>query len=293
MSIVSVRKCSSTGLWQIICTDVKAAILKPAIRIAVLVWVFQIVIFAYVIPYVLYRTATDAIEPDAAEVLRSGLDLPVLGEYVSASVPLYGIPVGLAVGAILVCSDYQSKTLGVLLARIPKRWWLGVSRLVTMAVISLMMAMCSFIAAAICSTIFAAIGGAGFGFHFGATMLGLGATALGLFSYAVLGSVFGYLTRSILGAVMAGLGWTFGIEMLGIAMLSGSSDFFKVLHGLTLTGNIGSLPAALDRTGLLSAQPTLGVNTLHSGPVALVFIICWLVVCASLGIFLLCKRDVT
>lgn len=121
-------------------------------------------------------------------------------------------------------------------------------------------------------------------------MLGLGATTLGLFSYAVLGSLFGYLTRSILGAVMLGLGWTFGMETLGIGMLSGSSDFFKVLHGVTLTGNTGSLPTALDRTVAISAQ--LGVNTLHSGPVALVFIICWLVVCASLGIFLLCRRDV-
>ncbi|MEW6943778.1 hypothetical protein [Trueperella pyogenes] len=293
MSTVSVQKSSSTDLWQIVRTDVKAASLKPAIRITVLIWVLQIVIFAYVIPYILYHTATDAIGLEAAEALRAGLDLSVLGEYVTASVPLYGIPVGVVVGAILVCSDYELKTLGVLLARIPKRWWLGVSRLVTMAVVSLIMALCSFIAAATCSTIFTAIQGTEFGFNFGGTMLGLGATTLGLFSYAVLGSLFGYLTRSILGAVMLGLGWTFGIETLGIGMLSGSSDFFKFLHGVTLTGNIGSLPTALDRTAVLSIQPQLGVNTLHSGSVALLFIICWLVVCSSVGIFLLCRRDVS
>lgn len=293
MSTVSVQKSSSTDLWHIIRTDLKAALLKPAIRIAVLIWVLQIVIFAYVIPYILYHTATDAIAPEAAEALRAGLDLPVLGEYVTASVPIYGIPVGVAVGVILVCSDYQSKTLGVLLARIPKRWWLGISRLVTMAFVSLAMALCSFIAAAICSTIFTAIRGTGFDFHFSSTLLGLGATTLGIFSYAVLGSLFGYLTRSILGAVMLGLGWTFGVETLGIGMLSGSSNFFRLLHGVTLTGNIGSLPIALDRTAVLSAQPTLGVNTLHSGPVALIFITCWLVVCAFLGTFLLCRRDVS
>ncbi|SPT52919.1 ABC-type transport system involved in multi-copper enzyme maturation, permease component [Actinomyces bovis] len=293
MSAVSVQKSSSTGLWQIVRTDMKAASLKPAIRIAVLIWVLQIVIFAYVIPYILYHTATDAIGLEAAEALRAGLDLSVLGEYVTASVPLYGIPVGVVVGAILVCSDYELKTLGVLLARIPKRWWLGVSRLVTMAVVSLIMALYSFIAAAICSTIFTAIQGTGFGFDFGGTMLGLGATTLGLFSYAVLGSLFGYLTRSILGAVMLGLGWTFGIETLGIGMLAGSSNFFKVLHGFTLTGNIGSLPTALDRTEVLSALSSPGVNALHSGSVALLFIICWLVVCASLGTFLLCRRDVS
>lgn len=292
MNTVSVQKSSSTDLWQIVRTDVKAATLRPAIRIAVLIWVLQIVIFAYVIPYIVYRTATDAIGPEAAEALQAGLELSVLGEYVTASVPLYGIPVGVTVGAILVCSDYESRTLGILLARIPKRWWLGVSRLVTMAVVSLVMALCSFIAAAICSTIFTAIRGVGFGFDFGGTVLGLGATTLGLFSYAVLGSLFGYLTRSILGAVMLGLGWTFGIETLGIGMLSGSSGFFKVLHRFTLTGNIGSLPAALDRTEVLSLLSSPGVNMLHSGLVAFIFIICWLVVCASLGISLLCRRDV-
>ncbi|WP_461175901.1 hypothetical protein, partial [Trueperella pyogenes] len=67
MSTVSVQKSSSTDLWQIVRTDVKAASLKPAIRITVLIWVLQIVIFAYVIPYILYHTATDAIGLEAAE----------------------------------------------------------------------------------------------------------------------------------------------------------------------------------------------------------------------------------
>lgn len=293
MRDVSIQESRSAGLVRIIRTDLKATFRRPAIRIATIIWVLQIVIFAYVIPFILYRTAADAIAPEVAKALGAGLDLAVLGEYVTASVPIYGIPVGITVGAILVGSDYQSKTLGVLLARIPKRWCLGVSRLVAMMSVSMAMALCSFIAAGICSAVFSGIRGAGFVLHFGSILSGLGATTLGLFSYAVLGSLFGYLTRSILGAVMLGLGWTFGIETLAIGMLSGSSGFFRQLYGMTLTGNIGSLPTALDRTGILSAQAPLGVNTLHSGSVALTFIVCWFIVCASFGIILLSRRDVS
>lgn len=292
MSAVSVQNGLSKDLWRIIRADLKGAMLRPSIRIAVLFWIVQIVVFAYGIPYVLYRSSIDGIGPETAEALRASLELPVLGEYVTASVPFYGIPVGVAVGAILICSDYESKTLGVLLARIPKRWWLGVSRLIAIAVVCLIMALSSFIAAAICSTIFTVIRGSDFEFHFGGTLLALGATTLGLFSYAVLGALFGYLTRSTLGAVMLGLGWTFGVETLCIGILSGSSDVFKFLHGFTLTGNIGSLPSALDKTAVLSMQPLLGVNTLHSGLVAVVIIACWLLACAFLGISLLCRRDV-
>ena len=92
MSAVSVQNGLSTDLWRIVRADLKAAMLRPSIRIAVLIWILQIVIFAYGIPYVLYRSSIDGIGPETAEALRASLELPVLGEYVTASVPSMAFP---------------------------------------------------------------------------------------------------------------------------------------------------------------------------------------------------------
>lgn len=263
---------------------------RPATWIIVGIWLALNLSFAYLFPYLSYRTGTptgpDGTAPAAqllAEVLPANLVPNVLGGY-----PLFGGALVLILGALMTGSEYGFGTLKTVLIQRPRRTEVLGGMLGVLAVVVLALGAASFALSAGASSLIAAAESAPGTFP-PATELarGLASGWLILGMWGLLGMLAGIVFRGTSLAIGLGLVWALVIENLirGTAALL---DVFDTVQRALPGVNAGSLVAVLG-----AGRGTPGVTAVVGGTQATVVLACYAIGFVLVAGILLTRRDVT
>lgn len=266
---------------------------RPAAWIIVGSWLTLNLTFAYLLPYLSYRTGTTTGPRDAAPpaqllagVLPANLVPTVLGGY-----PLFGGALVLILGALMTGGEYGFGTLKMLLTQGPRRIEVLGGMIGALAVVVLTLGVASFALSASASSLIAATESASGTFPPTAELArGLASGWLILGMWGLLGALAGIAFRGTALAVGLGLVWVLVIENLirGTAALLDVVDTVqRALPGV----NAGSLVAALSLDGPGRATP--GVAAVVNGTQAAVVLACYAVGFVLAAGLLLARREVT
>jgi ABC-type transport system involved in multi-copper enzyme maturation permease subunit len=254
------------------------------------IWCAQIILFAYLVSYLIYRFVPHLTAGQAAR-LHHALLPAQLGSQVLDSMPVYGGPVMLIIGALLAGGDHRWGTLRTLLARRPGRAEFLAGRAATMAAVMLAISVLSLVISGVCSTVIAVIS------HFpagwpsaGSLLLHLAALWLICLAWAMTGFALAVLTRSLTAAIGIGLMWTLVVENI-VAGLSASVPALAELRKGLLSAATGSLAQALSGSAVPSGVP--GVASVVSGPVAALVLVLYVAAGFGAAVLVFRRRDVT
>lgn len=265
---------------------------RPAIWILVGVWLALNLTFAYLFPYLSYRTGEPAGPGDAAPTdqllaaaLPANLVPNVLGGY-----PLFGGAIVLILGALITGSEYGFGTMKTLLTQRPRRIEVLGGILGALVVVVLGLGVASFTISAGASSLVAAAESAPGTFPPAAELArGLASGWLILGMWGLLGALAGIAFRGTALAVGLGLVWALVIENLirgAAALLDVFEPVLRALPGV----NAGSLVAALTTAG--EGRGTPGVSAVVGGTQAAVVLACYAVGFVLVAGTLLARRDV-
>lgn len=257
---------------------------RPAVRILAIVWSAQIVGFAYALSYVLHKTAPD----QTADLLRSLLPARA-ADFIVGSLPLYGGPVLVILGAVVSGTDFRTGSLATLLPRFPDRGSFLLGRFVALSVVTACYALVTLVLSAVSSLGVALAEDLAVAWPGPLEWLrGFAVIWLIMTAFAGLGGAIGVLTRSLPVAIAVGLLWTPGAENV-LALVSGGVEALHPLRAVLLSPSAGSLAAAMAPAG--SSAP--GVAAISSPGVAVAVLACWIVVPLLISMLVFNRRDVT
>jgi ABC-2 type transport system permease protein len=265
---------------------------RPAAWTLVGVWLTLGLTFAYIFPYLSYRTGTPT-GPNAgaapaqllAGMLPANLVPTVLGGY-----PLFGGALVLILGALMTGSEYGFGTLKTLFTQRPRRLEVLGGILGALVVVVILIGVANFALAAGASSLIAATESVPGAFPPAADVLqGLASGWLILGMWGLLGALAGIVFRGTALAVGLGLVWALVLENLirGVAQLL---DVFDTLQRALPGVNAGSLVAALSTAGGRTAP---GVAQVVGGTQAAVVVGCYAIGFVLIAGVLLARRDVT
>lgn len=265
---------------------------RPGMLVLTAVWAVEVVAFAYVLLYVISRSSEPASAEDAERLL--GFLLPAsTGGFVVGSMPLYGGPLMLWIGALLAGGDYKLGTLATLLARYPRRGSFLLARFTGLLVGLLAVAALTLGLSVACSAAIAVAADRPLDYpSIGRLAVTLGALWLVAAAWGSLGFALGVLARGTMAAVGAGLLWTLGVETLLIGGLSGAVPVLDAVRVGLLAPSSGSLAAALGAP-LGGSSGTPGVVDTASGPVAAAVLAAYVAVPLLVALAVFRRRDVT
>lgn len=266
---------------------------RPAIWLLVGVWLALNLTFAYLFPYLSYRTGEPAGPGDPgptgallATVLPANMVPNVLGGY-----PLFGGAIVLILGALMTGSEYGFGTVKTLLIQRPRRLEVLGGILGTLAVVVLGLGVASFALSASAAGLVAAAESMPGTFPPAAELArGLAAGWLILGMWGLLGALAGVAFRGTPLAIGLGLVWALVIENLirgAAALLDVFETVLRAMPGV----NAGSLVAALTPAG--GGRGTPGVTAVVGGTQAAMVLACYAVGFIVLAALFLARRDVT
>ena len=266
---------------------------RPAIWILVGVWLALNLTFAYLFPYLSYRTRAPAGPQDPAPaaqllstVLPANLVPNVLGGY-----PLFGGAIVLILGALMTGSEYGFGTVKTLLTQRPRRIEVLGGILGALVVVVLGLGLASFALSAGASSLVAAAEAMPGTFPpAGDLARGLASGWLILGMWGLLGALAGIIFRGTSLAIGLGLVWALVIENLirgAAALLDFVDPVLRAMPGV----NAGSLVAALTAAGEGRGAP--GVSAVVGGTQAVLVLACYAVGFVLIAGMLLARRDVT
>jgi ABC-2 type transport system permease protein len=200
-----------------------------------------------------------------------------------------GAAIVLCVGALTTASEYGWMTVQTILVQRPGRTAVLSGKMLALGLISLLVTISVFAAAAMTSWILTAAQGAPVQWPplFDA-LRGFGIAWLILYVYSVFGMALGVVLRSPAAAIGGGLAYVFVVELLLTEMLGnagGIQEVLKFLPGVAATGvtHIFQYTSAGISQGTVLVDGTRGLITL----------LAYLVVFLSIGLFIFNRRDVT
>ncbi|WP_058235328.1 hypothetical protein [Devriesea agamarum] len=285
----------SPELGRVIFTDLKATFSRPAVWVCIAVWFIQIGIFAYLIQFIGYQSLKSAGDPQSlvyAKIMRSQITVSGSGNQVLVSVPLFGLPVAVVVGAVLAAADHKARSLGLIVGRLRRRSTLTLARCISILIVTGVMALSTVFLALAAASIVGVVLGDSDSFDPSRFFAAAGATWLALFAYASFGAALSYIFKGAMTGMLTAMGWMLGVEMLIIGTLAKFVGFFAYIqHGL-LSTSVGSLSSAL-ADGNFPAENTPGVNAVNSGVMALLVICIWIIVSIAISIVVQNRRDIT
>lgn len=267
---------------------------RPGVLLMTTIWGLQIIVFAYTVLYVVYRTSGAELPAGDAERLLTSV-LPVsTGSFIVGSLPLYGGPVMLCIGAIISSGDYRFGTLRTLLSRYPDRARLLLARFLGTALVMLVASVMTLVLSLLCSGVIATAEGRPLDYPGpGELLLAFGAIWLVVTAWAAVGFALGTITRSVVSAIAIGLIWTLMVENLLVGGLSGSVPAMDAARKVLLSPNSGSLAYALGAAPGSGSSGTPGVVAAVSGPVAVLVLTGYIVVSVLVAIGVFRRRDVS
>ncbi|MFD0560383.1 hypothetical protein FB566_4388 [Stackebrandtia endophytica] len=250
------------------------------------VWLLQIVLFAYVANYVVSLTLTDLdanqIQAMKDSVLPAGITGAVVG-----SLPMYGGPVMIILGALMGAGDQRAGMLRTVLSRYPERGRFMSAKLVALTLLVGALMVVTFLVAFICGLTVAVIEGTQWSLPPVADLAaGLGAAWLIGVAWAVFGFAIAVLTRSLAGTIAIGLLWALVVEQV-LHGLAGVAAALEPVRGALLSGASAVLAEAVGGTGGMPAgAPDLSL------PVGIGVLAAWIVVGGTVAVVVFRRRDV-
>ncbi len=250
------------------------------------VWGLQILLFAYLIAYVIYRSMGDDLGAGEAVALRDSLLPGSVDPYVVGSMPIWGGPVMLIIGALVSASDYRWGTLRTIMARFANRGALLVGRYLALVLVMLGVAVATMLLGAVASLGVALADGSAIGWPGpGELIAAVGALWLVATAWASLGFAVGVLTRNVAATIGIGLVWTLLVENV-VGVLAGSLG----LDGVTAV-LLGPASAAMSEA--LGASPGAGGGfaiTAVTGPAVAVTVLAGYAVVSLLAALAVFRR---
>lgn len=267
---------------------------RPGVLLMSSIWALQVIVFAYTVLYIVYRTSGAELPPGDADQLITAV-LPVsTGSFIVGSLPLYGGPVMLCIGAIISSGDYRFGTLRTLLSRYPDRSRFVVARFLGMATVMFGVAVLTLTLSLVCSGVIAGIEGRPLDYPgLGSLVVTLGAIWLVVTAWGAVGFALGTVTRSVVSAIAIGLVWTLMVENLLFGGLSAAVPVLDTVRMVLLSPSSGSLAYALGASPGTGSSGTPGVVSLVSGPVAVLVLAGYILLSALVAVSVFRRRDVS
>jgi ABC-2 type transport system permease protein len=266
---------------------------RPAMWIISVLWIVLALLFAVIIPLIVYHAIEGSADYTAAqreEVIAGAYPQGIVSS-AAALYPLFGSAMMLILGTIMMGGEYRWATLGTLLTQGPSRVATVLAKWVSGALTSLMVVVALFGAFAVAGLILALAEGHAVSWPDWTTLLG-GVGAAWLVSLAALsvGMFLVALFRSSGTAIGVGLIWLLALENV-VAQLATLSPALNWLPRMLLSPNAGSLAAALGS----ASQRDGGVpGVVATSPpwLAVAVLIGYAVVFAGLAAAVVRRRDV-
>ncbi|MGD0244340.1 MAG: hypothetical protein ABSB59_29015 [Streptosporangiaceae bacterium] len=270
-------------------TELHALRHRPGPKLMVVVWSAQIIVFAYLISYLIYRFVPHLTTAQAAQIHR-GLLPAQLDNQLLYSMPVYGGPVMLIIGALVGGGDYRWGTLRTIVARRPDRIGFVLGRAGALTVVMLLTSVSSLVISGICSTIVALAD------HDPAAWPPLPSLLLHLLAFwlvcaawAMAGFALAVLTRSVTAAIGIGLMWTLALENV-IGLLSSSVPVLAGVRKGLLSAATGSLAKAMGGPGAVTGAP--GVAPVLGGSLAVVVLLGYIALGIGVSAVAFTRRDI-
>lgn len=259
---------------------------RRSFPIVTAVWVLQIVVFAYLVNYLFAQSVQD-LPAEQIQAMQDGLLPENATAAVVGSLPMFGAPVMIILGALLAAGDEKSGVIRAILSRFPERGTLIGGKIIALAVVVAIAILASFLVAFPSSAAIAALTGEELTFAPIDTIardIAFG-YATGL-AWAVLGFALGIITRSLALSIAIGLLWALAVEQAlhGLAGMVSSLDSVRVL---TLSGASGVLADATGASGMPGGAPDASVAT------ALLVLLGWCVVAIVASTMVFRSRDIS
>jgi ABC-type transport system involved in multi-copper enzyme maturation permease subunit len=265
---------------------------RPAIWIVGACWTAQIVLFAYLVPFLIIQTAqstsTAAIrQPLIEKLLPGNVDLTT-----AAAFPIFGGAIMLILGVLLVGAEYRWGTWSTILTQGPSRLAILLGKSVSSALIVAIIVVISYLAAMLVSIALA------IATHRTLQAPPIGRLALSLmvailisYAWLSLGMFLGIVFRSSTAALAVGLIYGLALENL-ISSVSSVTQVLSPLRKLLLGVNSGSLVAVLGAATQSAPDGTPGVVSVVGGSQATATLLIYVLGTFGLCLFLLQRRDV-
>lgn len=262
---------------------------RVGVQVLVGVWALQVIVFAYLVLFIVYRSTAKTLPPTAAAHALAALLPAGSGSFIVGSLPFYGGPVMLCIGAIIASGDYRFGTLRTLLSRYPDRVSFLLARFTGMTLLMLAVSIMTMLLSILCSGIVAKIQGLPLDYpSAGRLIIGLGAIWLVATAWAGLGFLIGILIRNLAAAIVIGLAWTLIVENLLFGGLGSVVPALNSIRVILLSPSSGSLAYALG-----AQTNTPGVASTASGPVATLVLAGYVVLSALISAAVLRRRDIS
>lgn len=257
---------------------------RRAFTVLGVVWLLQIILFAYVANYVV-SVSVDELTDIQRDAMQASLRTDAASAAVLGSLPMYGAPVLIILGALMGAGDERSGILRLVLSRVPERTSILAGRVAAMLLVVAVVIVASVIVAAGCSLAISLIEGTDVRWDPGAIARDTAASWLIGSAWASLGFMLGIVTRSLAASIAVGVLWALVVE--------------QMIHGLA--GVVAAFSAA--RVVLISGASTVlsdaaGVAAMPGGvpdapvAVAIAVLIAWIVVCVVVAGIVFRYRDV-
>lgn len=262
---------------------------RPMVWWIALIWLFQVVVFAYLVNAMVYQSSPD--DPMMSSVVANlrGEAAPI---WPLASMPMYGAPVFILLGVLGSGLDYRNGTLRMVMPRYGHRTTFLMAKWGCLVLLSIVLSVLT-VAVSLAAS-FALTGVTDQEFLFPALTDILSGVAVGALVILTLGSVgfmLAVLTESVLGGFLIGLGWTLGIEILLLSMLSPLADWVDTLRGFLPTGAAGSLVASLAEGRDVELETSMGVSSLIDMPGPLISLVVWILLSLVVSLVVFRRRD--
>lgn len=254
-------------------------------------WLFLVLAFAFVVPYIVYSTLDPADTQGRADLLAV-LVPASLHATAASSYPLFGGAIMLILGVLVTGTEYRWNTWTARFTQGPGRSQVVLAKLVAGGGIALAIVLCATLTAAAAATVIALIERASLAWPSPGQLLGsVAAVTLISVAWMSVGAALGILFRGTTTALAIGLFWTLGLENA----LSGIAGMFSALEPVrtVLLGPAsGSLVAGLGaRTQGDGGTP--GVSDYLSVPAAIAVLVAYTVASTLIASTVVQRRDIT
>jgi ABC-type transport system involved in multi-copper enzyme maturation permease subunit len=265
---------------------------RPAVWILGACWIVQIVLFAYVVPFIIAQVGPNGMAASDRAVLLAKLLPDKFDLATAASFPLFGSVVMLILGALLTGNEYRWGTWSTILTQGPSRLAVLLGKFLSSGISVAIIVVASFVAAIIISGILGAATNRTLAAPpIGRLGLSLLVAILISWTWASVGMFLGIIFKGSTPAVAVGVIYALAFENI-ISSLASLSKIVSPLRDLLLGVNGGSLVAALGAPTTAVRDGTPGVVSVVGGTHAVVFLLAYMVAAFALSVVLLRRRDI-
>jgi ABC-type transport system involved in multi-copper enzyme maturation permease subunit len=269
-----------------------ALIRRRAVWVVVAAWLAQAIGFGIGMNYVFYRqVAADPAQADTAATWRAGLLTGALDTFAAGSLTFYGTAMAVVLGALVIGSEYTSRTVTLLYTQGPGRVATLGAQLVALTGLLGVMTALTFAADYAGLAVIAGIEG------WPVTAPAAGATAVSFLTawltataYGLVGATLALVTRNAVGALAVGLVWTLAAEN-ALVLIAGQVAVLKPLTHVTLSVAASNLAIArgCDPWWPISAYTEV---TARQGWLAAGVLAAWCAAAVAVALSLIRRRDI-